>query len=501
MLSGVVSFALTLLGVIVIIANVTPVVGQPCCLTYNLPRNGLEYRSIYGTSNATDVHLCFDGGSTQCYDVWPVTLVNTTEYLQVNPLTNHGQYCRSQSTNTAIETTSFSAIRLVIQATAIFVKIVDFTFSSTQVINPPLYHANGGVTMNKIALGIGYSCLPPYFGVGSCDVTGTSLQIDFASTYLGVQSVGGSLYGNCYKSPDNLLFNCSGGGICGGAGPSQTPPGQMDDFLRFFDPTLSYPAGWENAIKLTPVAPYPSFSPSSTISFSASTTKTPSAASPSSSITPSLSITPSSSVSSNSTKSSPSSAPTSTPSPTVSSHVPTWKSSAKTIKQDGCFENLSFNSKLKSKCKETQVEQYFTKKMSKTTTVVQMPFGKEGNSYGRLTFPPNTVPPGCTLYIQQQTSQVTDKYKDDPCTEVSPSSPVWDIQLKGCDNNQLQGEIQIELLGVSTAGNGESCIGYAREKEETPNTQRWECLSQTRKEDGTDDVSVYSSTTDHFTFV
>jgi len=37
--------------------NVSLVVGQ-CCVTSGLPRTGAEY----GSDNATNVHLCFDGG-------------------------------------------------------------------------------------------------------------------------------------------------------------------------------------------------------------------------------------------------------------------------------------------------------------------------------------------------------------------------------------------------------------------------------------------------------
>jgi len=77
---------------------------------------------------------------------------------------------------------------------------------------------------------------------------------------------------------------------------------------------------------------------------------------------------------------------------------------------------------------------------------------------------------------------VSDKYENDPCTTVAPSSPVWNIQLKGCKNNKLQGNIQIELLGLSSGNGDETCIGFAMDKEEVPNTQRWKCLSQTKKD-------------------
>jgi len=128
---------------------------------------------------------------------------------------------------------------------------------------------------------------------------------------------------------------------------------------------------------------------------------------------------------------------------------------------------------------------------------------QDDHLYGRLVFPPNTVPPGCTLTVKQQTSQgnfndgtvvivitssnnidvvsVSDKYENDPCADVSPSSPVWSIQLKGCKNNKLQGGIQMELLGLSSGKEHDTCIGYAMDKEEVPNTQRWNCLSKSKK--------------------
>jgi len=52
------SVVLILVG---LVTNVNFVDGQ-CCATNNYPTNGADYLSLYGIQNATNVHLCFDGG-------------------------------------------------------------------------------------------------------------------------------------------------------------------------------------------------------------------------------------------------------------------------------------------------------------------------------------------------------------------------------------------------------------------------------------------------------
>jgi len=53
---------------------------------------------------------------------------------------------------------------------------------------------------------------------------------------------------------------------------------------------------------------------------------------------------------------------------------------------------------------------------------------------------------------------------------------VWNVKLKGCEENHLRGDIDIQLLGLAAQSSSDTCIGYAMDHEEISNTQRWECL-------------------------
>jgi len=96
------------------------------------------------------------------------------------------------------------------------------------------------------------------------------------------------------------------------------------------------------------------------------------------------------------------------------------------------------------------------------------------------------------------TVAVDNQYKNDKCTEVSPASPIWNIKLIGCSENHLKGDIQIELLGISSSKQ-ESCIGFSPDNNEVSNTQRWSCLTGSKDEKTGSGVSKYSSKTNHFT--
>jgi len=175
-----------------------------------------------------------------------------------------------------------------------------------------------------------------------------------------------------------------------------------------------------------------------------------------------------------------------------------------------------------------------------------------------LTFPPNTVPAGCTVTIEEQTSEgnyncfdvgylmkvkltkenllpVTDSYKDDKCSDLAPKSPIWSINLVGCSGkDKLTGDIQIDFLGLSglisiSDGNWHllskldrwfmhwvstrrrSVDGYAKVELSSKESKRSNhsrssllrlfCSEQKKKKKRqlNDEVSMYSSKTNHFT--
>jgi len=121
-------------------------------------------------------------GSSVCYDVWPVTLLNSKEYLQVNQASNFGQYNTSIANPNSVGKEQLllspPLTHLILYSKSHDVLLggqtrhsIDFTLCGHR----RLHLRNLSVRKSSSTprcFQIGYSCLPAISGVGSFDISG-----------------------------------------------------------------------------------------------------------------------------------------------------------------------------------------------------------------------------------------------------------------------------------------------------------------------------------------
>jgi len=211
----------------------------------------------------------------------------------------------------------------------------------------------------------------------------------------------------------------------------------------------------------------------------------------------------------------------------------TLEENARSLRKLGCddvkpSQTKKSRGKFPDKCSIQSIQYTLTKYDSTHITVIGINAkGDPEAHWGWVTIPPNTLKPGCIVYISQGDSPSNSKATDLPGNEeknqnkceggkgqredVNNVSPSVSIRIV-CDGKEVTSFPKgIKLEFLSNAPKGEdydqllessACLGFFRsEKANTRKNsdEKWSCLSNIDFKIVSGSQTLFTSTTDHFT--